>query len=174
MNLVQKESLTRAMKRLTSHGIASLEPEETKKVSALLAQEAPLALPSREWRERGKSKATELDFPTFTERIRDAAWRGGADTFGIVYEHYKPLLADHAAAEALGTFANLIATAQISERLCEAMACTSLVAAKSGMKSRLRPLQTGTTLRRLVGATLVAHDKENLRQTVGQAQCAIA
>ena len=91
-----------------------------------------------------------------------------------MYEHYKPLLADHAAAEALGRFANLIATAQISERLCEAMVCTSLVAAKSGTKGELRQLQTGTTLRRLVGATLVAHDKENLRQTVGQAQFAIA
>ena len=54
------------------------------------------------------------------------------------------------------------------------MACTSLVAAKSGTKGKLRPLQTGTTLRRLVGATVVAHDKENLRQTVGQAQFAIA
>ena len=54
------------------------------------------------------------------------------------------------------------------------MACTSLVAAKSGTKGKLRPLQTGTTLRRLVGATLVAHDKENLRKTVGQAQFAIA
>ena len=54
------------------------------------------------------------------------------------------------------------------------MACTSQVAAKSRTKSKLRPLQTGTTLRRLVEATLVAHDKENLRQTVGQAQFAIA
>ena len=69
---------------------------------------------------------------------------------------------------------NLIATALISERLREAMACTSLVAAKSGTKGKLRPLQTGTTLRRLVGATLVAHDKENLRQTVEQAQFAVA
>ena len=51
VNLVQKESLTRAMKRLTSHGIASLGP-------------------SREWKGKGKSKATELDFPAFTERIR--------------------------------------------------------------------------------------------------------
>ena len=61
-----------------------------------------------------------------------------------------------------------------TERLCEAMACTSLVAAKSGTKGKLRPLQTGTTLRRLVGATLVAHDKEKMRQTVGQAQFATA
>ena len=81
----------------------------------------------------------------------------------MVYEHYKPLLADHAAAEALGRFAK-----------CEAMACTSLVVAKSGTKGKLRQLQTGTTLRRLVGATLVAHDKENLRQTVEQAQFEIA
>ena len=76
--------------------------------------------------------------------------------------------------EALGWVANLTATAQISERLCEAKACTSLVADKSGTKGKLRPLQTGTTLRRLVGATLVGHDKDNLRQTVGQAQFAIA
>ena len=86
VNLVQKESLTRAMKRLTSHGIASLGPEETKKVGTLLAQEAHPPLPSREWKERSKSKATELDFPTFTERIRDTARGGGADAFGIVYE----------------------------------------------------------------------------------------
>ena len=82
-----------------------------------------------------------------------------------MHEHYKPLLADHAAVEALGRFANLIATA---------MACTSLAAAKSGTEGKLRPLQTGTTLRRLVGATLVAHDNANLRQTEGQAQFAIA
>ena len=49
------------------------------------------------------------------------------------------------------------------------MACPSLAAAKSGTKGKLRPLQTGTTLRRLV-----AHDNENLRQTEGQAQFAIA
>ena len=86
----------------TSHGIASLGPEET--------QEAPPPLPSREWNERGKSKATELDFPTFTERIRGTARGGRADAYGVAYEHYKPLLSDHAAAEALGRFANLIAT----------------------------------------------------------------
>ena len=57
--------------------------------------------------------------------------------------HYKPLLADHAAAEALGRFANLIATAQVSERLCEAMACTSLVAAKSGTKGQGKPETNG-------------------------------
>ena len=84
------------------------------------------------------------------------------------------MLAHHAAMEALGRFANLIATAQISERLCEAMACTSLVAAKSVTKGELRLIQTGTTLRRLVGTTPVAHDKDNLRQTVGQAQFVIA
>ena len=33
VNLAQKESLTRAMKGPTSHGTASLGPEETKKVS---------------------------------------------------------------------------------------------------------------------------------------------
>ena len=49
VNLVQKESLARAMKRLTSHGIASLGAEETEKVSALLEQEAPPPLPSREF-----------------------------------------------------------------------------------------------------------------------------
>ena len=38
MNLEQKEFLTRAMKRLSSHGIASLGPEETEKVSTLSAQ----------------------------------------------------------------------------------------------------------------------------------------
>ena len=54
------------------------------------------------------------------------------------------------------------------------MACTCLVAAKSGTKGKLRLRPTGTTLRRLVGATPVAHDKENLRQTVRQAQFAIA
>ena len=52
----------------------------------------------------------------------------GADAFGIGYEHYKPMLADHVAMESLGRFANFIATARISERLREAMACTSLVA----------------------------------------------
>ena len=141
---MRKESLTRAVKRLTPHGIASLGPEETKKVSTLLAQETPPPLPPRGWKERGKNKETELDLPTFTERIRDTAIGIGADAFGTVYEHYKPLLADHAAVEALGRFAYLIATAQISERLCEAMACTSLVEAKSGTKGKLRPLQTGT------------------------------
>ena len=86
----------------------------------------------------------------------------------------KPMLADHAAMEALGRVANLTATARKSERLREATACRSLVAAKCGTKRKLRPLQTGTTLRRLVGATLVAHDEDNLRQTVEQAQLATA
>ena len=95
------------MRRLTSHGIASLGPEETKS-QRVSGTGSTSATPTKRMEGRGKSKATELDFPTFTERIRDAARGGGADAFGTVYEHYKPLLADHAAAEALGRFANLM------------------------------------------------------------------
>ena len=47
---------------------------------------------------------------------------------------------------------------------------TNLVAAKSGTKRKLRPRQTGTTPRRLVGAALVAHDSETLSVTGRQAQ----
>ena len=90
------------------------------KVSTLLAQETPPPLPPREWKERGKSKATELEFSTFTERMRDTAMGGRAGAFRIVSEH--------AAVEAPGRFADVIATAQIIEMLCEVMGCTSLVA----------------------------------------------
>ena len=52
-------------------------------------------------------------------------------------------------------FANLVAEADTSDRLLDALACASLVAAMSGTKGKLRPMKTDTTLRRLVGATLV-------------------
>ena len=59
--------------------------------------------------------------------------------------------------DALGTVANLVATAELSEWLQEVIAYTCRVAAKFGRRGTWRPLQTGTTLQRLV---LVAHDTD--------------
>ena len=79
------------------------------------------------------------------------------------------MLADHSAMDASGHFGSLMAKADTSDRPLGALACPSPVAAKSGTKGALRPLQTGTTLGRLLGATLVAHDQENLREAVEKA-----
>ena len=71
--------------------------------------------------------------------------------------------------DASGRFGSLVAKADTSDKPLGALACPSLVAAKLGTKGPLRPLQTGITL-----ATLVAHDQENLREAVRQAQFATA
>ena len=69
-------------------------------------------------------------------------------------------LTHHGAMDAWRRFANVVRRTDISERLQEAM---GLGLAKPGTKDKLRPLKTGTTLRRLVGTTLVEHDKKTLQ-----------
>ena len=64
------------------------------------------------------------------------------------YEDHKPMLADPVAMESRGRFANLIATPSISEKLREAMACTSLVAAKSGTEGLGGSYACSTRLRK--------------------------
>ena len=83
VNLVQTESLTRAMKRLTSHGIASLDQQKRIKSARSWHKKHSRHSQQENGRREAKSKATELDFPTFTERIRDTARGGRADAFGI-------------------------------------------------------------------------------------------
>ena len=105
------------MKRLTSHGIASFGPEETKKVSTLLAQAGTPATPIKRTEGERQKQSDRAGHPHISRKGSETRHGEGADAFG----HYKPLLADHTVVEALGRFANLIATAQISGRLCEAM-----------------------------------------------------
>ena len=104
--------------------------------------------------------ATELDDPTFADTIRNASRRGGADAIGLVYEHYKPMLADHVALKALVRYANLVATCQTGEMLQETMACTRVVAATSGAKGEVWTTADGDNT-----ATIGGSDAGGSRQT---------
>ena len=107
-------------------------------------------LPPPQWTKGRLKERSGLGLPhAICDIVRAAASGGGPQGHGSVWEVRE-------------------SKADTSDRLLEALACTTLVAAKSGTRGSLGPLQTGTTLEWSVGATLVAHDKENLRKAVGQ------
>ena len=91
----------------------------------------PTRAPTKRMEDQRNAKCHRIwTSPPLRKRVRETARGGGVDALGSAHEHYKPMLADHVAMESLERFANLIATARISERLKEAMACT--VSARSG------------------------------------------
>ena len=84
VNMVRKEALSRATMRLTSHGIASLGPEEAKNFRNLQSQDHPPELPPMSWRMKGTRHATELDYPTFADRVRHATQEAEPYAYGIM------------------------------------------------------------------------------------------
>ena len=138
-----REALSMAMTRLISQGIAAPGQEEIRKIAEPLGQDDRPILPSTRRRKQGRKEkeAVDLDYPALCYIFRTATREGGADAYGLLYEHNKPLFADHRAMDAFGWFASLVAKADTSDRPLGALAYASLAASKSGTKGALRPSQ---------------------------------
>ena len=152
--LIRRGELSRATQRLASPGIAQGSAEVEQRLREMLGVNAPTPMPPASPDGSGLDNVTGLDFDTFLLALRQAPRGGGADVFGIAYEHLQTVLEDRGMAAALFRYCDAMARCLLPAPVVDAIATARFTPALKGAKGKLRPLVCGSTLRCLSRAAM--------------------